>query len=178
MGFWLNISSVVNYRGAFRSKVAIAIALLALEDRYLLWITVVPLPRWWLQSRQHSGWRMHCVALALSGPPNLRPMSDHRYVIFLLFHQSITSPKLFLPSVRSVVLVQIQLQYIQSSWKTLFVSALACTSNSPSLLVGCDSWWRQAAEPASWLRNDFSIPRAPENMSHKNIITIHFPIWT
>ena len=29
-----------------------------------------------------------------------------------------------------------------------------------------------------WLRNDFSIPRAPENMSHKNIIMIHFHIWT
>ena len=29
-----------------------------------------------------------------------------------------------------------------------------------------------------WLHNDFSITRAPENMSHKNIITIHFHIWT
>ena len=29
-----------------------------------------------------------------------------------------------------------------------------------------------------WLRNDFSIPCAPENMSHKNIITIHFHVWT
>ena len=38
--------------------------------------------------------------------------------------------------------------------------------------------WRQAAEPASWLRNDLSIPRAPENMSHKNITTIYFHIWT
>ena len=28
-----------------------------------------------------------------------------------------------------------------------------------------------------WLRNHLSIPRAPE-MSHKNIITIHFHIWT
>ena len=41
---------------------------------------------------------------------------------------------------------------------------------------GCG--WRQAAEPASWLRNDLSIPRAPENMSHKNIMTIYFHIWT
>ena len=39
-------------------------------------------------------------------------------------------------------------------------------------------WWRQAAEPASWLCNDLSIPRAPENMSHKTIITIYFHIWT
>ena len=39
------------------------------------------------------------------------------------------------------------------------------------------SWWRQAAEPSSWLRNDLSIPRAPENMSHKNIVVIYFHIW-
>ena len=38
--------------------------------------------------------------------------------------------------------------------------------------------WRQATEPASWLRNDLSIPRAPENMSHKSIITIYFHIST
>ena len=38
--------------------------------------------------------------------------------------------------------------------------------------------WRQAAESASWLRNDLSISCAPENMSHKNIITIDFHIWT
>ena len=36
-------------------------------------------------------------------------------------------------------------------------------------------WWRQAAEPASWLRNDLSISRAPENMSHQDIITIFVP---
>ena len=48
----------------------------------------------------------------------------------------------------------------------------------PFLLVGCDSWWRQAAEPASWVRNDLSIPRAPENLLHETIITIYFHIWT
>ena len=46
------------------------------------------------------------------------------------------------------------------------------------MLVVLAQWWRQAAEPASWLRNDLSIPRAPENMSHKNIMTIYFHIWT
>ena len=55
---------------------------------------------------------MRSVTLALSGPPNLRPKSDHRYLILLLFHQPITSPKLYLPSVRYVVLVQTQLQHI------------------------------------------------------------------
>ena len=39
---------------------------------------------------------MRRVTLALSGPPNLRPELDHRYLIFLLFRQPITSPKLYL----------------------------------------------------------------------------------
>ena len=55
---------------------------------------------------------MRRVTLALSGPPNLRPELDHRYLIFLLFRQPITSPKLYLPSVRSVVIVKTQLQSI------------------------------------------------------------------
>ena len=91
-GFWLNISFVVNYRGTFRSIVAIAIDLLSSEDRYSLWMIAVPLQWRCLQSRQHSGSRMPGVTLALSGPPNLRPKSDHRYLILLLFHQPIMSP--------------------------------------------------------------------------------------
>ena len=154
LGFWLNISFVVNYPGAFRSIVAIAIDLLASERPIF--------------ALNHSGASAAMVfknpttfgvTLALSGPPNLRPGSDHRYLILLLFHQPITSPKLYLPSVRSVVFVKTQLQYIQSSLITMryvFFSAPACTSNPPSPLVGCDSWWRQAVEPASWLRNDLS----------------------
>ena len=92
LGFWLNMSFVVNHRGAFRSIIAIAIDWLNSEDRYFLWITAVPLPRRCLQSRQHSVSRMRCVTLALSEPPNLRPESDHRYLILLLFRQPITSP--------------------------------------------------------------------------------------
>ena len=86
LGFWLNISFVVNYRVAFRSIVAIAIDLLTSEDRYFLWIIAVPLPRRCLQSQQHSISRMRGVTIVLSGPPNLRP--------------------------ESVVFVQTQLQYI------------------------------------------------------------------
>ena len=105
----------VNYRGAFRSIVAIAVNLLTSEDRYFLWITAVLLPRRCLQSRQNSGSRMRGVILALTGPPNLRLKSDHRYLILLLFNQLIASPKLYLPSVRSLELVQTHLQYIYSS---------------------------------------------------------------
>ena len=69
LGFWLNISFVVNHRGTFRSIITFAIDLLTSEDRYFLWITAVPLPQRCLQSRQHSGSRMRRVTLALSGPP-------------------------------------------------------------------------------------------------------------
>ena len=84
LGFWLNISFVVSYRGAFRSIFAIAIDLLTSEDRYFLWIAAEPLPRRCLQFWRHSVSRMRGVTLALSGPPNLRPESDHRYLILLL----------------------------------------------------------------------------------------------
>ena len=120
LGFWLNIRFVVDYRGAVRSIVAIAIDLLTSEDRYFLWITAVPLSWRCLQSRQHSGSRMRDFTLALSGPPNLRPESDHRYLILLLFYQPISSPKLYLPSVRSVVLVQTQLQYFNHHARLYF----------------------------------------------------------
>ena len=225
LGFWLNISFVVNYRGAFRSIVAIAIDLLTSEDWYFLWITAVPLPRRCLQSRQHSVSRMRRVTLALSGPPNLWSESDHRYLILLLFRQPITSPNyIYLQSDLSC-LYKLNCN-IFNHHERLFFSASARTTNPPFLLVGCDSWglfhwrfvsspkysleicvlqkshflwafqaetlfvcpkplvkqppgwWRQAAEPASWLCNDFSIPHAPENRSHKNIITIYFHIWT
>ena len=98
LGFWLNIGFVVNYPGAFRSIVAIAIDLSTSEDWYFRWTTAVPLPRQCLQSQQHSGSCMRGVTLALSGPPNLRPKLDHRYLMLLVFRQPITSPKLYLPS--------------------------------------------------------------------------------
>ena len=179
LGFWLNISFVVNYQGAFQSIVAIAIDLLTWEDRYFLWITAVPLPRRCLQSWQHSVSRMRSVTLALSGPPNLRPVSDHRYLILLLFRQLIMPQNCI---------------YLQSDLSSLY--KLNCNTfnhherlcfslhrPTPAIrhffwLVVLAQWWWQAAEPASWLRNDLSIPRAPENMSHKNIITIYFHIWT
>ena len=54
----------------------------------------------------------------------------------------------------------------------------ARTSNQPlSLLVGCDSNGRQRNQPCDCAMT-CSIRRAPENMSHKNIITIYFHIWT
>ena len=42
LGFWLNISFVVNHRRAFRSIIAFAIDLLTSEDRYFLGIALAP----------------------------------------------------------------------------------------------------------------------------------------
>ena len=72
-GFWLNISFVVNYRGAFRSIVAIAIDVLTPKDRYFLWITAVPLPRRCLQSRQHSGSACAVLNSRWAGNPICNP---------------------------------------------------------------------------------------------------------
>ena len=119
------------------------------EDRNCLWITALPLPRRCLQSRQQSGSRMRGVTLALSGAPNLRPELDQRYFILYCFINPLRPQNYILPSVRSVVPVQTQLQYIQSSWETLFFSESGRTSNPPLFLVGHDSWWRQAAEGTS-----------------------------
>ena len=86
----------------------------------------------------------------------------------LLFRQPLTSPIIVFTSGPTCLLVQTQLQSIWWPWKTIFFSASA-PSNPPFLPVDCCDW--------RWLRNDFSIPCAPENMSHKNIITIRFHIW-
>ena len=55
LGFWLNISFVVNYRWTFWLIINIAVVFLTSEDRYFLWFTARPLSRWCLQSQQHSG---------------------------------------------------------------------------------------------------------------------------
>ena len=57
------LASVVNYRGAFRSIIDIAIDLWTLEYRHFLWITTVPLSWRCLQSYLHSGSRMRATVL-------------------------------------------------------------------------------------------------------------------
>ena len=68
-------------------------------------------------------------------------------------------------------LVQTQLQSIKWPWKTDFF--LSIVRNQQFAISSRWLLWS-----VWWLRNDISIPRAPENMSHKNIITIYFHIWT
>ena len=60
--------------------------------------------------------------------------------------------------------------YVTPKQRMLLLTGWLKMSAFPSTrLVGYDSWW---------LRNDLSIPRAPENMSHENSIAIYFHIWT
>ena len=176
-GFWLNIRFAVDYRGAAQSIVAIAIDLLTSEDRYFLYITAVPLPRRCLKSRQHSGSRMRDVTLAVSGPPNLRPESDHRYLSLLLFYQPITSPKLYL---------------LQSDLSCLY--KLNC-----NIFNHHEGLYFSLHRPASAIRHFFWLvmiagngrqrnqPRdcamtwashVLQKMLHRNIVAIYFYIWT
>ena len=89
--------------------------------------------------------------------------------ILLLFRQPLTSSIIVFTPSPTCLLVQTQLQSIQWPWKTIFSQHRPQTIRHFFPLGRCD---------CRWLRNDFSIPRAPENMSHKNIIMIHFHIWT
>ena len=112
LGFWLNISFVVNHRGAFRSIIAFAIDLLTSEDRYFLWITAVPLPRRCLQSSTTFGIAHALCYTRAEWATQSAAWVGSSLFDFLTVPQAITSPKLYLPSVRSVVLVKTQLQSI------------------------------------------------------------------
>ena len=172
LGFWLNISFVVNHWGACRSIVD----LLTSEDRYFLWITAVPLPRRCSQSCQHSGSRMRGVTLALSGLPNLQPTTWFSYCPI----NPLRPQRCFYLQSDLSCLDKLNCNIFNHHERLIFlcIGRHQQSAVSSGWLHGCDSWWRQAAEPASWLLNDLRIPRAPENISHKNIIATYFHIWT
>ena len=156
--------------------------LLTSEDRYFLWITAVPLPRRCLQSRQHSGSRMRGVTLAHGAG---HPICDPSQILATWFSYCSINPLrpqscIYLQSDLSClyklncnILDHHERLYFSLHWPAPAIRHFFW-------LVVLAQWWRQAAEaePASWLRTDLSVPRAPENMSHKNIITIYFHIWT
>ena len=89
--------------------------------------------------------------------------------ILLLFRQPLTSSIIVFTSSPTCLLVQ-TITIDLMAMKDYFFSA-SVPNNPPFLPVG--ALWLLVI--AQWL---CSIPRAPENMSHKNIITIHFHIWT
>ena len=171
LGFWLNIRFVVNHRGAFRSIITLVIDFLTSEDWYFLWITAVPLPRRCLQSPTTFGIaHAPCYTRAERATQSVARVGSSLFD-FLTVPSTHYVPKIvftFSPICRacenSIAIYLIIMRDL------IFFSASARTSNLPlRLLVGCDSNGRQRRmpEPALWLRNDLSIPRAPENLSHK-----------
>ena len=173
LGFWLNKSFVVNYRGAFRSIVAIAINLLTSEDRYFLWITVYNPDniRYRTCAVLHSRW---------AGHPTWDPS---RIIATGFFYSSVNTLR-----PKNCIYLQSDLSCLYKLNCNIFHhhERLYFSLHRPTpairhffwlVVIACDGRQWNRAEPASWLHNDMSIPCAPENMSHKNIITIYFHIW-
>ena len=174
LGFWLNIRFVVNHQGAFRWIIAFVIDLLTSEDRDFLWITAVPLPRRCLQSPTTSG-----ITHALCYTRAERATKSAARVGSSLFHFLTVPSTHYVPKIvftfspicrdckNSIAIYLIIMRDL------IFFLCIGLHQQSAidwlRLLVGCDSNGRQRRlpEPALWLYNDLSIPRAPENMSHK-----------
>ena len=147
--------------------------------RYFLWITVVLRPWQCLQSRQHS---VSCMAVLHSRWVG-HSLCDPSWIIATWFSYCSVNPLRpqncfpFSPTCRACTNSIAIYLIIMRDFIFLCIGPHQQSAIHVFLLVGCDSWRWQAAEPASWLCNDLSIPCAPENMSHKNII-IYFHIWT
>ena len=165
-GFWLNISFVVNYRGAFRSIVAIASDLLtskveiSSESQRCLCRDGVYNPDN-MQDRACAALHSRWAGSLICGPS--------RIIATWFSYCSINPLRL-----QSCIYLQSDLSCLYKLKCNIFNHHnhherlyLSLHRPAPAIrhLAGCDSWWRQAAEPASWLCNDLSIPRAPENVA-------------
>ena len=172
LGFWLNIRFVVNHRGAFRSIITYVIDLLTSEGRYFLWITAVPLPRRCLQSSTTLGIAHAPCYTGAERATQFAARVGSSLFDFLTVPSTHYVPKIvftFSPICHACK-NSIAIYLIIMRDLIFFSLHRPAPSNPPlRLLVGCDSNGRQRRlpEPALWLPNDLSIPRAPENMSHK-----------
>ena len=138
------------------------------EDRYLPWITTAPV----FTIPTTLGVAHARVTLAMHRSPNLR--TGWR----IIATQQLDS--LTLPST----------PYVFNNCIYFYSHLLAGTNSIAIDIMAMKDYFFSASDPNNppllpvgalccrWLRNDFSIPRAPENMSHKNIVMIHFHIWT
>ena len=135
------------------------------EDRYLPWITTatvftLPTTLWIAHAR---------VTLARHRSPNLRTGCRN------IATQQLDS--LTVPSTPCVFNNCIYFySHLLAGTNTIAIDLMAIFLSIGPQQSAISSRW--GAGDCRWLRNDLSIPRAPENMSHKNIITIHFHIWT
>ena len=153
----------------------VTIDLFTSEDRYFPWITMAPLftiptifgiahAHVTLARHQSPNLRPECRIIATRKLDSLTVPSPHYVSNNCIYFQSH-----LLAGTASIAidLMTMKDYFFSGHWPPALGLA---TSILPFFLVGfCD---------CRWLCNDFSIPRAPENMSHKNIITIHFHIWT
>ena len=117
-----------------------------------------------LQSRPHLGLRMHVFgcytheALVTQSATWVRS-SLLDSLMLLLFRQPITSPIIVFTSSPTCLLVQTQLQSIDDQERHIIFSASATSPWPPAVLpflLHC-----------RWLRNEFRIRHAPENMSYQ-----------
>ena len=112
-----------------------------------------------------------CVTFARRRSPNLRPARQ----LDAFTVPSIHYVSNICISVAPAYCYKLNCNRFDDHKRLIFFSASATSPAPPTilpfLLVGCCD--------CRWLRNDYTIPRAPENMSHKNIInvTIYFHIW-
>ena len=175
LGFWLNILFVVGYRGAVRSIVAIAIGFINLQRPIFPWNhsnasapTVFTIPTTF--GIAHARCYTRAERATQSATRVGSSLLDSLTVPSIHFAPKIVFA--FSPICRGCTnSIAIYLIIMQD-----FIFLCIGPHQQSAISSGC-CWW-QAVEPASWLRNDLSIPSAPENMSHKHIITIYFPIWT
>ena len=179
LDFWLNINFVVNYRGAFRSIVAIAIDLLTSEDM------IFPL--------NHSG---ASATMVLTIPTTFGIAHARFYTCAERAAQSATQvgssllDSLTVPSTHYIPKIVFTFSPICRASTNSVTIYLIITRDFIFLCIGphqqsaissgwlvISSWWRQAAERTrphdcamTWA---FHIPHAP-----CSIITIYFHIWT
>ena len=153
---WRNISFAANHQWTFRSIIDIAIDLVTTVDIFCESQGCVC-----LQPRRQLGMHMHGVSLTRHRSHNLLPKSDHRHSTAQCSDCSwshyICNNCIY---IRSHLLrwYKLNCNRFNHRERPIFFSASATSNNPPFFLV-----------VIRWLRNDFSIPRAPENMSHENI---------
>ena len=148
-----------------QSIIVIAIDLFTSEDRYFLWIAAVS-----LFTIPTTFRNAHALCYTREAPLiQSATKSDHRYStaqsMLWLFREARTSPIIVFAPIPTCSAGTNSIAIDLITVKDRFFFSASATSpgppatiRSPFLLV-----------VIRWLHNDFSIPRAPENMSHENI---------
>ena len=149
---WPNVSFAANHRWTCQSIIVIAIDLFTSEDRYFLWIAAVPL---FTIPTTFGNAHVRCYS---------REATRQLNALTVPWSHTVSNNCIY---IHSYLLRWYKLncnRFNHCERPIFFFSASAtspgppATIRPPFLLV-----------VIRWLRNDFSIPHAPENMSHENI---------